>query len=101
MMKLAEEHGVEACISKTDSYEYWDEMPSSAKVGSMAEYLHDVRVESLDARKAFDAVMERSLPYGSSEFSQNLIFLKVVSSESRSPPSRLTHQNILNTCTGS
>jgi hypothetical protein len=42
MMKLAEEHGVEACISKTPSFEYWDEMPARAKIDSMAEYLKDV-----------------------------------------------------------
>ncbi|OSS44156.1 hypothetical protein B5807_11179 [Epicoccum nigrum] len=44
MMKLSEEHGVEACISKTPSYEYWDEAPPSTKVESMAEYLHDFRI---------------------------------------------------------
>lgn len=42
MMKLAEEHGTEACISKTPSFEYWDEMPSRTKIDSMAEYLQDV-----------------------------------------------------------
>jgi D-amino-acid oxidase len=42
MMKLAEEHGVEACISKTPSFEYWDEMPARTKIDSMAEYLRDV-----------------------------------------------------------
>jgi D-amino-acid oxidase len=42
MMKLAEEHGIEACISKTPSIEYWDEMPSRTKIDSMAEYLKDV-----------------------------------------------------------
>jgi D-amino-acid oxidase len=42
MMKLAEEHGIEACISKTPSFEYWDEMPSRTKIDSMAEYLKDV-----------------------------------------------------------
>jgi hypothetical protein len=42
MMKLAEEHGIEACISKTPSFEYWDEMPARTKIDSMAEYLKDV-----------------------------------------------------------
>lgn len=42
MMKLAEKHGVEACISKTPSFEYWDEMPSRTKINSMAQYLKDV-----------------------------------------------------------
>jgi len=42
MMKLAEEHGVEACISKTPSFEYWDEMPARLKIDSMSEYLKDV-----------------------------------------------------------
>jgi hypothetical protein len=42
MMKLAEEHGVEACISKTPSFEYWDERPAHTKIDSMAEYLKDV-----------------------------------------------------------
>jgi tetrahydromethanopterin S-methyltransferase subunit B len=42
MMKLAEEYGIEACISKTPSREYWDEMPSRTKIDSMAGYLKDV-----------------------------------------------------------
>jgi hypothetical protein len=42
MMKLAEEHGAEACIAKTLSFEYWDDMPSRTKIDSMAEYLKDV-----------------------------------------------------------
>jgi D-amino-acid oxidase len=42
MMKLAEERGIEAYIAKTPSFEYWDEMPSRAKIDSMAEYLRDV-----------------------------------------------------------
>jgi hypothetical protein len=44
-MKLAEEHGAEACVSKTASYEYWDEMPSPTKIESMAEYLQDVSID--------------------------------------------------------
>ncbi|KAF1849644.1 FAD dependent oxidoreductase [Cucurbitaria berberidis CBS 394.84] len=44
MMKLAEEHGVEACISKTPSFEYWDEMPSRTKIDSMSEYLKDFKI---------------------------------------------------------
>jgi D-amino-acid oxidase len=51
MMKLSEEHGVEACISKTTSYEYWDETPPSTKIESMAEYLHDVSIANLEVRK--------------------------------------------------
>lgn len=42
MVKLAEEHGTEAFISKTPSFEYWDELPSPTKIGSMSEYLEDV-----------------------------------------------------------
>jgi D-amino-acid oxidase len=42
MMKLAEEHGKEAYIAKTPSFEYWDEIPSREKINSMAEYLQDV-----------------------------------------------------------
>jgi D-amino-acid oxidase len=41
-MKLAEQHGIEACISKTPSFEYWDEMPARSKIDSMAGYLKDV-----------------------------------------------------------
>lgn len=41
-MKLAEERGIEACISKTPSFEYWDEMPAKPKIDSMSEYLEDV-----------------------------------------------------------
>ncbi|KAL5428493.1 hypothetical protein PMIN05_011029 [Paraphaeosphaeria minitans] len=41
MMKLAEEHGTEACISKTPSFEYWDELPSKTKIESMSGYLED------------------------------------------------------------
>ncbi|KAH7076686.1 FAD dependent oxidoreductase [Paraphoma chrysanthemicola] len=44
MMKLAEEHGREAYISKTPSLEYWDELPSQAKIESMAGYLKDFEV---------------------------------------------------------
>ncbi|KAH7401172.1 hypothetical protein DE146DRAFT_736110 [Phaeosphaeria sp. MPI-PUGE-AT-0046c] len=44
MMKLAEMHGEEACIAKTPSFEYWDEVPSRAKIDSMAQYLHDFRI---------------------------------------------------------
>ncbi|KAF2441398.1 FAD dependent oxidoreductase [Karstenula rhodostoma CBS 690.94] len=47
MLKLAEEHGTEACISKTPSFEYWDELPSPTKIESMAEYLKDFRILSL------------------------------------------------------
>jgi D-amino-acid oxidase len=46
MMKLAEEHGKEAHIAKTPSFEYWDEMPSREKIDSMAEYLQDVSLLS-------------------------------------------------------
>lgn len=41
-MKLAEKYGHEACVAKTPSFEYWDEMPSRVKIDSMAQYLHDV-----------------------------------------------------------
>ena len=51
MMKLAEEHGVEACISKTPSFEYWDEMPFRTKIDSMGEYLQDVRKFRLQSDK--------------------------------------------------
>lgn len=51
MMKHSEEHGVEACISKTPSYEYWDETPPSTKIESMAEYLHDVSIAILEVRE--------------------------------------------------
>ncbi|KAL5116473.1 D-aspartate oxidase [Pleosporales sp. CAS-2024a] len=44
MMKLAEEHGMEACIAKTPSFEYWDEMPQRTKIDSMAEYLKDFKI---------------------------------------------------------
>lgn len=46
MMRLAEQYGVEASISKTQSFEYWDEMPAKSKIESMAEYLKDVRIEA-------------------------------------------------------
>lgn len=42
MMKFAEKHGDEACVAKTQSFEYWDEVPSRVKIDSMAEYLQDV-----------------------------------------------------------
>lgn len=44
MMKLAAKHGEEACVSPTASLEYWDEMPSKAKIESMAQYLKDVSI---------------------------------------------------------
>lgn len=46
-MKLAEERGVEANISKTPSFEYWDEMPLQIKIDSMAEYLKDASISDL------------------------------------------------------
>jgi hypothetical protein len=46
MMKLAKKHGKEACIAKTPSFEYWDEMPARGKIDSMAEYLQDVSSRS-------------------------------------------------------
>lgn len=45
MMKLAAKHGEEACVSRTTSFEYWDEMPSQAKIESMAGYLEDVSIQ--------------------------------------------------------
>jgi hypothetical protein len=44
-MKLSEEHGIQACISKTL------ETPPSTKIESMAEYLHDVSIAILEVRK--------------------------------------------------
>ncbi|PVI05977.1 nucleotide-binding domain-containing protein [Periconia macrospinosa] len=44
MMKLAEERGVEACIAKTQSLEYWDKMPPRTKIDSMAGYLRDFKI---------------------------------------------------------
>ncbi|OAK93753.1 nucleotide-binding domain-containing protein [Phaeosphaeriaceae sp. SRC1lsM3a] len=44
MMKFAEKHGDEACVAKTQSFEYWDEVPSRVKIDSMAEYLQDFKV---------------------------------------------------------
>lgn len=46
MMKLAEERGVEAYVTKTPSFEYWDELPSQTKIDSMAGYLQDFKVLS-------------------------------------------------------
>jgi hypothetical protein len=62
MMKLAEERGVEAYIAKTPSFEYWDEMPSRAKIDSMAEYLRDVStiLRQTDSSYAFNVVNEKS-----------------------------------------
>ena len=43
MMDLVERSAEEAkYLAKTESTEYWDEMPSSDKVGSITEYLRDV-----------------------------------------------------------
>jgi D-amino-acid oxidase len=42
MMELAVKHGGEACVSRTPSFEYWDEKPSNTKIESMAQYLEDV-----------------------------------------------------------
>ncbi|KAI8939856.1 hypothetical protein NX059_003591 [Plenodomus lindquistii] len=46
MMKLAETCGEEAYISKTPSFEYWDEMPPQNKIDSMSGYLKDFTVLS-------------------------------------------------------
>ena len=61
MMKLAEEHGSEACISKTPSFEYWDEMPSKTKIDSMSEYLEDVSTSISWPRQRFGRAIAKSI----------------------------------------
>lgn len=47
MMDLIEKESEEAeYLQKTQSIEYWDEMPSEDKIQSIAEYLRDVMVSS-------------------------------------------------------
>lgn len=48
MMKLAAKHGEEACVARTASFEYWDEIPSKSKIESMAGYLEDVSMTDED-----------------------------------------------------
>lgn len=58
-MKLAEKCGVEACISKTPSFEYWDETPAQTKIESMATYLRDVSLydaEMLDLARSVQMI---------------------------------------------
>lgn len=43
MMKMIDKKTTEAkYLAKTDSTEYWDEMPQPDKIQSMTEYLRDV-----------------------------------------------------------
>lgn len=43
MMKMIDKKTMEAkYLAKTDSTEYWDEMPQPDKIQSMTEYLRDV-----------------------------------------------------------
>lgn len=45
MMEMIDRQTTEAkFLAKTDSTEYWDEMPQPDKIQSMTEYLRDVRV---------------------------------------------------------
>jgi hypothetical protein len=42
LLKLAAQDGKKAFVRETPSTEYWDEMPSRAKLDSMASYLKNV-----------------------------------------------------------
>jgi hypothetical protein len=43
LLSLAAKDGKDAFVKETTSTEYWDEMPSPAKIDSMAKYLKNVR----------------------------------------------------------
>jgi hypothetical protein len=101
MMKLAEEHGVEAYIAKTPSFEYWDEMPSRNKIDSMAEYLRDVSIILSKVARHVASMLgarETYLVY-SSKFFQSQASPKGVTLEYRVLPSQSTHQGTYNICT--
>lgn len=42
LMTLAAEHGREAAIIRTQSFEYWDQRPAEEKIKSLADYLEGV-----------------------------------------------------------
>lgn len=42
LLDLAAKDGRNAFVKETSSVEYWDDMPSAAKIESMAGYLKDV-----------------------------------------------------------
>src|SRR4051812_29784055 len=42
LLKLASTAGAAAAIKKTQSFEYWDELPAENKLESLADYLEDV-----------------------------------------------------------
>lgn len=45
MMRLIDTQAEEAkYLQKTESTEYWDDMPASDKIRSMTEYLRDVSI---------------------------------------------------------
>jgi hypothetical protein len=43
LLGLAAKDGKDAFVKETPSTEYWDEMPSPAKIDTMAKYLKNVR----------------------------------------------------------
>jgi hypothetical protein len=43
LLSLAAKDGKGAFVKEITSTEYWDEMPSAAKIDSMAKYLKNVR----------------------------------------------------------
>jgi hypothetical protein len=43
LLDVAAKDGKDAYVKETSSTEYWDEMPSAAKIDSMATYLKNVR----------------------------------------------------------
>jgi D-amino-acid oxidase len=46
MMRLIDTRAAEAkYLAKTESTEYWDEMPAADKIRSMTEYLREVRFQ--------------------------------------------------------
>lgn len=48
MMEMIDKKTTEAkFLAKTDSTEYWDEMPQPDKIQSMTEYLRDVRTTQI------------------------------------------------------
>lgn len=91
-MKLAAKHGEEACVSRTTSFEYWDEMPSQAKIESMAGYLEDVSIQGRDHKRTGRCLL------GSSISCPRQIFQQDANLECRLLPSQSMHQDIYNTC---
>lgn len=79
LARLADSVSKEAFVSRTESFEYWDENVPHDKIKNMSEYLQDVRPHGFESGVAL-------LTFPSSGFCPRTNFPRAPDSESASPP---------------